>query len=79
MHFLIEYDRQKGLIVSMRVFDDSEREQAEDHRLRLELDLNRAGVEHEVVMLEANSEEALRLTHRRYFENLSELVNTPRD
>ena len=79
MHFLIEYDRQKGRLVSMSVFDTAEREQAEDSRLRLELDLNRAGIEHEVVMLEASSEEALRLTHRRYFENLTELVSTPQE
>jgi signal transduction histidine kinase len=32
-------------------------------RLELELDLNRRGVKHEVVLLEARSEEALRRTH----------------
>jgi hypothetical protein len=43
-------------------------------RLELELELNRLGKEREVVLLEAASEQALRLTHRRYFEDLSELV-----
>jgi hypothetical protein len=43
----------------------------------LELELNRIGTVHEVVILEAATEEALRRTHRRYFENLSELVNSP--
>ena len=43
-------------------------------RLELEIRLNRDNVDHEVVLLEAHSEEALRRTHRRYFENLTELA-----
>lgn len=77
MIFLIEYDRTRGEIVTFRAFDDAERQTAEDARLELELDLNRLGTEREVVILEAATEEALRRTHRRYFENLSELVNSP--
>jgi len=77
MVFLIEYDRSQGRIVTFRTFDDSARREAEDSRLQLELELNRRGTEREVVLLEAASEEALRRTHRRYFEDLSELVNSP--
>lgn len=77
MRFLIQYDRQRGQIVSLRSFDDADRRAAEDARLELELDLHRRGIEHEVVVLEAVNDEALRRTHRRYFENLSELANTP--
>jgi hypothetical protein len=74
MIFLIEYNRPKGRIVNFKTFDDSERLEAEKTRVDLELDLNRKGVHHEVVLLEAASEEALRRTHRRYFENLSQLA-----
>ncbi|HLM58398.1 MAG TPA: hypothetical protein VK422_20000 [Pyrinomonadaceae bacterium] len=77
MIFLIEYNRASGNIVSFRAFEDSERLEAEDSRLQLELKLNRSGTEREVVLMEAASEEALRRTHRRYFEDLSELVNSP--
>lgn len=77
MIFLIEYDRSQGRIVTFRTFDDSARQEAEDSRLQLELDLNRRGTEREVVLLEAASEEALRRTHRRYFETLSELLSSP--
>jgi hypothetical protein len=77
MIFLIEYDRTRGEIVTFQPFGDSERQKAEDARLNLELKLNQLGTEHEVVILEATTEEALRRTHRRYFENLSELVNSP--
>ena len=77
MIFLIEYDRRRGEIVTFKTFDDSERQNAEDARLELELDLNRLGTEREVVILEAATEEALRRTHRRYFEDLAELVNSP--
>ena len=77
MLFLIEYDRTRGRIVTFSAFDDSERQKAEDSRLEMELELNRLGTEREVVLLEAASEEALRRTHRRYFEDLAELVNSP--
>jgi hypothetical protein len=74
MIFLIEYNRPKGRIVTFRIFDKSEQMKAEDLRLDLELDLNRRGIQHEVVLLEAASEDAPRRTHRRYFENLSQLA-----
>lgn len=77
MLFLIEYDRSRGQIITFKRFDDSERQSAEDSRLDIELDLNRRGIEREVVLLEAETEEALRRTHRRYFEDLAELVNAP--
>ena len=84
MIFLIEYDRSQGRIVTFRAFADLDRRKAEDSRLQLELELNRLGTEREVVLLEAATEEALRRTHRRYFEDLqsyvedlNELVNSP--
>jgi hypothetical protein len=74
MLFLIEYDRSRGSIVQVREFDDNSRGIAEDARLDLELDLNRQGVEHEIVLLDAPSVEALRRTHGRYFESVAELA-----
>lgn len=77
MLFLIDYDRVRGQVGEFRIFQDSERKKAEDARLELELKHNYLGVTREVVLLEASSEEALRRTHRRYFENLSELAGVP--
>jgi hypothetical protein len=74
MIFLIEYDRAKGEIVTISEFHDSQRTQAEESRLQVELDLNHSRVDHEVVLLDAANEEALRLTHRRYFEDLLQLL-----
>ena len=74
MLFLIEYDRNRGEVVTIQEFQDSERKKVEGERLELELKLNRLGIEREVVILEAASEKALRRTHRRYFEDLSELA-----
>jgi len=54
MIFLIEYDRTKGRIVSLKSFDDSDRVEAQNCRLELELSLNAKGVENEVVLLEAD-------------------------
>lgn len=75
MLFLIEYDRIRGKIVSIQRFTDSERRTAESTRLTLELEINRRQTAHEVVLLEAVDETALRRTHRRYFESLRELAN----
>jgi hypothetical protein len=74
MIFLMEYNRSEGNLITFRGFDDSQRQDAEDLRLKLELELNRSGVDHEVVLLEAESEAAVRRTHRRYFDNLRELL-----
>ena len=77
MIFLIQYDRNEGRMVSIESFSDSERSKAQDLLLTLELQLNQNGTDNEVVLLEAESEDALRITHRRYFEDLSELLNPP--
>ncbi|MGH8613997.1 MAG: hypothetical protein ACREYF_18720 [Gammaproteobacteria bacterium] len=76
MIFLIEYIRREGRIASFRAFDDLERREAENSRLEIELNLNRAGVDHEVVLLEAASEDALHRTHQRYFDDLSQISNS---
>lgn len=75
MLFLIEYDREKGKVLEILRFSESEKDVANTARLNLELKLNRRGVEHEVVLLEAEDEAALRRTHRRYFEDLLELAS----
>ncbi len=77
MIFLIEYDRPQGRIVTFKAFDDSDRQRAQDERLELELALHRSGTEREVVILEAATEESLRRTHRRYFENFAEIASSP--
>ena len=63
MFFLIEYHRSCGQTVTLSTFDDSERDKAEGSRLELELNLNKRGIEREVVLLEAATEEAVRRTH----------------
>jgi hypothetical protein len=76
MIFLIEYSRPEGRIVTLRQFVDSERAKAQDERLDIELALNRSGAEHEVVLLEAADKDALRRTHQRYFDDLSEILKS---
>jgi hypothetical protein len=74
MIFLIEYNRSRGELASIDVFDDAQRETAENVRLERELTLHRQGVKREIVLLQAASEEALRKTHRRYFADLATLA-----
>jgi len=76
MIFLIEYNRSKGSIVTIRDFDDSQRREAEDVRIEMELDVNRKGGNNEVVLLEAASKDALRRTHQRYFADLDGLLKS---
>jgi hypothetical protein len=76
MIFLIEYNRREGAIVTSLSFANSARRQAEALRLNLELDLNKRGVDHEVVLLDAENEAALRLTHQRYFEDLAQILKS---
>lgn len=78
MIFLIEYDKRRGELVSIKRFADTDRQLASDERLRLEIDLNGKGVEREVVILEASSEAVIRRTHRRYFETLAEIAQPRR-
>jgi hypothetical protein len=68
MIFLLAYDRPSGLIVSLESFPDAEQVHAERARLALEMDPRRKGIDREVLLLQAVNEEALRRTHRRYFE-----------
>ncbi|NOT62015.1 MAG: hypothetical protein HOP19_17515 [Acidobacteria bacterium] len=77
MLFLIEYDRAKGKVVTLKPFPNTERAIADEELLETELRLNRAGIQREVVILEAPTEAALRRTHRRYFETLEQLATLP--
>ncbi len=71
MFFLMEYDRPKGKIINITTFND--RAKAENERLLIELELHKLHIGREVVLLEAANEDALRRTHRRYFENASQI------
>jgi hypothetical protein len=77
--YLIEYNRPQGRLVTFKTFDQSDRTLAANLRLEIELDLNRKGIDHEVVILEAANENDLRRTHRRYFEDLSQIAKSISD
>jgi hypothetical protein len=73
MFFLIDYDRPQGRIVSMQTFPDTDYMAAMDARLEIELDLfHRKIPDREVVVLQADSLETLKVTHSRYFKTLQE-------
>ena len=74
MIFLIHYNRSAGQIVKLTQFEESQRHQAEEARLAMELDLIGRKDGDEVCLLEAGSIEALKRTHRRYFESLRMLT-----
>lgn len=78
MIFLIEYNRREGRLVTFKVFAESERSKAEELRFEIELDLSRKKIDHEVVLLQAASEAALRRTHGRYFYDLRQILELMR-
>lgn len=74
MIFLIHYDRKKATLVDFKTYPDDQRQVAERARLDRELaQLSQPG-EFEIILLEADSEQDVRHTHRRYFETLEELL-----
>lgn len=75
MIFLVEYDREQGSLCRLIPFGSTHMAQASAARLQLELDRMRANLAREIVILEADSEEQLRKTHRRYFEQLQTLAD----
>jgi hypothetical protein len=76
MFVLIEYDVPRSERVSLKTFPDSEWKAAMDARLDLELDLHRRKIpDREVVVLQADSMETLKVTHGRYFKTLEELFD----
>lgn len=65
-YFLMVYDRQAARILELREFPEAERDEAmrlRDAREETEMDNGRI----EVVLFGAESEDALRRTHGRYF------------
>ena len=74
MIFLIQYEPASGRLIGLQRFEDADRASAEESRFALELEHARMAAPIEVVLLDAASEEALRKTHRRYFETLEELT-----
>ena len=75
MIFLVEYDRDSGALVQLLTFSNDKRADATRARLNLELLQKKTGMAHEIVILEAASEEHLRRTHRRYFEPIRSLAD----
>lgn len=78
MYFLVEYDRSAGALVSLATYESGDYQSAARDRLALEVKLLCESRSFEVVLLEADDEEALRKTHNRYFRNISELAQSPR-
>jgi len=61
MIFLIEYDRRTRRTLLFKTFKDTERHQAQEDRLEMELDRSREGLllQREILLLEARNEKAL--------------------
>ena len=68
-HFVVVYQRRRGLVINMREFDD--RSQAFDQRWAMDAEYQ-ADPDVEIVVLSADSEEDLHKTHGRYFKSVAD-------
>ena len=70
-HYLVIFDRGRGVVLDLREFDDAE--VALRERFAAEA-IHRGHESIEVVVLGAKSKEALSRTHGRYFEDVAGLT-----
>ncbi len=71
-YFLLAYDQSTGDLLELKEFQEKDRHVAEKERF--ERELGEVGDHVEVVLLGAESREALQRTHARYFKTVSELA-----
>jgi hypothetical protein len=79
MIFLVVYDRSRAELIELRAYENTDRHLADSDRLELELSLDAAQSQIEIVHFDANTEADLRKTHRRYFESVESIAATPID
>jgi hypothetical protein len=72
--FLLEFDRSKGKLVALKRFPAGQRQRALDARLAMQKKVLEEGKNCDVVLLEADSEAALRETHASFFLTRAQLV-----
>jgi len=75
MQFVVEYDRQKMVLLSLDSFDDDRPSEAMRRKLDLEL-LHANDQNVEVALFQSSSESMLRRTHARYFRSARELADS---
>lgn len=71
MYFLINYSRKDGVLVNITEFSD--RAVASKAKLELEILSLNSSLSNEIVILEADSVDALMASHSRYFKDLSSI------
>jgi hypothetical protein len=71
--FLLVYERSTGRLLEQRTYSEEEQVQAQDDRFARELQ-ERGRPDIEVVLLGAESLDALKKTHGRYFKTVRELL-----
>ena len=74
--YLIEYSPSSGDLIFASRLEGYKRSDAERARIAKELELRRAGSDHELVLIEAPSDKALERSHRRYFADLKEIASS---
>lgn len=72
--FVLEFDRRtQRLATPVEAFDDDRRGEAGERRLAAQRRAIDEGLDHDIVLLEADSEEDLRRTHSSFFLTPEEL------
>jgi hypothetical protein len=72
--FLLIYDRRSMQVIELREFDESGRIEADTVRFAAQRDALAAGLDQDIVLFQADSEQELRRTHGSYFLTVHELI-----
>lgn len=72
--FVLVYDRTKQQLIKLREFSEEDRVSAEGFRLEAQRKSLHDGLDQEIILFQAASEEALRRTHGSYFLSERELL-----
>lgn len=76
MIFLVHYDRRAQRLLRFETYDDSDADRAQEDSFALELSLLGSDRENEIALFKAADEAALRVSHARYFETLTDMLQS---
>ena len=74
--FVLIYDRRGDGVVELKLFDNTERDAADEFRMRAERTALLEDLDQDIVLFQAESREALERTHGGYFLNDRQLLES---
>jgi hypothetical protein len=77
--FVLIYDRTERRLLDLRTFAEADYQAADAFRLQAQYHASQAGLDQDIVLFQAESEESLRATHGLYFLTERQLIERMRE